>query len=125
MNPIVILGLLLALSFAGNLWLFHDRDKSIMAVATAKQLNTDTKTAAATCTASIDGLAKDSKIRHKALADAIGLTGVRVAELQGQANQALQAKPDDPKNLCASLERYLKARIVEERAGSTDKGGKP
>lgn len=122
MSPTVIvigvLMLLLALSGAGNAWLFHERDKALEAKATAVQLNADTAKAAETCGASVDKLATDSKVRHKNLEQAIGLTDIRVAELQGRANQVLQTKPDNPADLCGSLERFLRARIVEDRAGA-------
>jgi len=120
-----ILGVLLAISVAGNAWQYHEHDKLIEAKATALQLNEDTKGAAQACTASVKTLADDSRRRQGDLATKVGEISGAVGAMQKKANQALQAKPDNPADLCGSLERYWKARIVEERAGAAPGGAKP
>lgn len=115
MSPIAILGLLLALSVAGNAWLFHARDKALAAEVTAEQLNADTAVAAKTCSDSVDNLAKDGKARSARLEKMLGAESARIVSLQRQALDAQRAKPDDPKDLCGSLERYLRAQIKAER----------
>jgi len=120
MNPLQIaigvLALLLALSTAGNAWLFHSRDKALAAEATAQQLNADTAVAAKTCSDSVDALAKDGKARSARLGKLLGAESARIVSLQHQALDAQRAKPDNPQDLCGSLERYLRAQIKAERA---------
>lgn len=124
MNPVMLLGILLALSVAGNAWQYHEHDKAVAAVATATQLNADTAAAAQTCTNSVDTLAKDSRFRQGRIRADVAALAPQISALQTQGNQALQAKPDNPTDLCGSLERFWRARIIEERSGTAGKGAK-
>jgi hypothetical protein len=112
--PILVLGVLLAASISGNAWLLHSRDGALQAEATAKQLNADTAQAAKACSDSVDHLAEDGKARSARLEKMIGAQSGRIQTLQRQALDAQRAKPDDPKDLCGSLERYLRAQIRAE-----------
>lgn len=114
-GPMQILAILLALSVAGNAWLFHSRDKALAAEATAEQLNADTAKAAQACTDGVNNLAKDGKARAARLEKMLGAEAGRIRTLQQQALDAQRAKPDDPQDLCGSLERYLRSQIKAER----------
>lgn len=115
MTPIAVLAALLAVSVLANGWLFHQRDKAIAADARAEQLNKDTVAAAGACTASVDKLAKDGRARSQRLDKALEGIAPAVRAEQEAADKAQRARPDDPKNLCASLERYLQGQIKAER----------
>ena len=119
MNYLVaILGVLLALSTAGNAWQYHEHDKIITAEATAQQLNRDTANAAKTCSASVDNLAAAGTAREKRLIGAMANIAPTVAAGQKEALNALAAKPDNPNDLCGSLQRFLSAGIKAEKGGA-------
>lgn len=105
----------LVVSLVGNAWLFHERDKSIERDARAEQLNTDTVAQAGACTASVEKLAKDGQLRSRRLDDALAGIAPTVRAEQIAALEAARARPDDPQNLCGSLERYLRGVISAER----------
>ncbi len=110
-----VLGLLLALSVAGNAWLFNSRDTALEGKAKAETAMAGYKSAAATCSASVDKLAKDGKDRQAELLKALATAAGWIKRLQQEAIAASRAKPDNPADLCGSLERYLKAQIKAER----------
>lgn len=113
-----ILALLLAISVAGNAWQFHAHDKDVAAVATAEQLNTDTKAAAQACSASVDALAADAKARSARIEKQLAGWSGRILELQGASMEALSARPANPADLCASITQYLQGQVRKERAGA-------
>lgn len=115
MSPTMVLGILLGLSVAGNAWQYHQHTKDAVAFGTTKQLAEDTKAAAGACSTSVDNLAKAGRTRQDAILAALAGVAPKVAELQKEALVAAQAKPDDPKDLCGSLQRYLKAQVRAER----------
>lgn len=116
MQVVIGLAISLAVSLAGNAWLFHERDKAIEARAAVGQLQADTKAAAGACTKSVDDLAKASRAQAKGLQAAIEGASGQVAWLQTEALKAGQVKPDNPQDLCGSLERYLKGELTRRRA---------
>lgn len=120
MNPfVIVLGVLLAVSAAANAWLLRERDGALEQVATAKQLNADTAAAAQACSASVDALASDTRARSKRLDAMLSHFSGRMLTLQTEANDALRARPSDPKDLCKSIGDYWRAEIRKERAGAT------
>jgi len=113
----LVLGILLAISVAGNAWQFHHGEKLVAKAAGTEQLANDTKAAAEACTKGVDDLARAGRIRGKALLDALEKAKPQVASLEAAAALAARAKPDDAQDLCGSLERYLKNQIKAERGG--------
>lgn len=120
MYGIVILGILLALSVAGNAWQFHHGEKILEAKAATEQLAKDTTAAAQACTKGVEDLEKAGRVRGAALLAAMKAAQPQVASLEAAATVAARAKPDNAQDLCGSLERYLSAQIKAERA---KKGG--
>lgn len=115
MSPTLILGILLAISVALNGWQYHQALEAATKYGTTKQLADDTKAAAGACTKGVEDLAKAGRGRQNDLLAALKAVAPQVAAEQTAALQALQAKPDDAKDLCGSLERYLKGQIKAER----------
>ena len=121
---LAVLGVLLALSTAGNAYFWHERDQLMTVKATTEQLQADTAKAAGACTASVQDLAKKGEERDKRLAAAISGVAPRVAALQQSSFDALAAIPDDPKDLCGSLARYFSVEIGKE-AATRGQGAQP
>jgi len=115
---LIVLGVLLAISTAGNAYFWHERDGLIQREATVQQLQRDTREAANTCTRSVEDLGKKGAERDQRLAAALSRVAPAVAADQRAALAALAAKPDDPKDLCGSLERYLRRQLEAERGGT-------
>lgn len=109
------LGLLLLVSMAGNAFLWHERDKILEAKATATQLAADTAASAKVCTDSVDKLAASGDRRHRDLQAALKGVAPTVAAMQADVLAAARAKPDDPKDLCGSMRRYLQNAVKAER----------
>lgn len=114
MNPSAILSILLALSVAGNAWQFHIHDKLVATAATAEQISRDTKAAADACSASVDNLATEGRKQREDTLAAIKAQQPAIESLRSAANLALLAKPINPKDLCSSLDTYLRAEIRKE-----------
>lgn len=114
-----LIGLLLALSVAGNLWLFHSRDKALASAAQHKTAYEGALGAANLCSASVRSLSDESKVRHAETMRRLAAQSGQVRSLEQASIEALQARPADPANLCASLEAFLKTEIQKQ------KGGKP
>ena len=112
---IAILGVLLALSSAGNAYQYRENGQLQAKAGAVEQMAKDSKEAAQACTTGVENLAKAGRTRGKALLDAMKAAEPKVASLEAAASVAARAKPDDPQNLCASLERYWKAQIKAER----------
>ena len=112
---LAILGVLLALSTAGNAWQFHRHEATLEAKAATEQLARDTTAAAQACTKGVTDLEKAGRARQGALLDALVKAQPKVAALEAAASVAARAKPDTPSDLCGSLERYWRAQIKAER----------
>lgn len=121
MTGYIILGILLALSAAGNAWQYNQHTEDAVRFGTTKQLSDDTKAAASACSAGVERIEKAGRTRGLALAKAMNDLAPKVQTLEAAATLAARAKPDDPKDLCGSLDRYLEERIKAERAAA--KGG--
>ena len=115
MNPTLILGIVLAISLAGNAFLFHSRDNAIEEKASAQTAMAGYKGASEACSKSVDTLADKGKERHVAMLAALTAEADRIKGLQHDALETMRAKPSDPKDLCASLERYWREQIKRER----------
>lgn len=113
---VAILAILLALSAAGNAYQYNEHTKDAVKFGTTSQLAADTKAAAGACTNSVRDLAKAGQTRQGELLKALAGVAPKVTALEAAATVAARVKPDDPKDLCASLERYLKGEIKKERA---------
>ncbi len=118
MNPMIILGIALALSLGGNAFLWHSRDNAIEAKATMQSAYTHANAAAQACSTSVDELAKKGQDQHDATLAAIKAAGGRIGALEAAALAAGRAKPDDPKDLCGSLQRYLASQIKGEKGSA-------
>lgn len=116
MTPLGIAGIALTVSVAANLGLGHlylaKRDE----LATQKAVTDQFAASAKSCSAGVDGLKKESDERHKAVLAALLKNAAAVSDLQSRSNDALAAKPDDPSDLCGSLDRYLRGELEKERA---------
>lgn len=110
-----MLGVLLLASIAGNAWQYHEHDQYVRLEAQARQYATDTKGAAEACTASVEQLRKDGLARQAKLVDLLKGIAPEVAENQMAALSAMNEKPDNPQDLCGSLERYLRTEIKGEK----------
>lgn len=110
------LGAMLSASVLLNAWQYHQHDQSVRLEAQARQFADDTKASAGACSASVDRLAKDGRDRQAELLRLLRGIAPAVAENQKAALAALNAKPDNPQDLCASLQRYLQVEIQLERA---------
>lgn len=111
------LAVMLAISAAGNAYLWSERDGLIRRDATVTQIAADTKASAASCSSSVDKLAKSGQDRDKRLEAALRGVAPQVRADLEASQRALQARPDDPKDLCGSLERYLRRSIKDEKKG--------
>lgn len=109
------LGVLLLASLAGNAWQYHQHDEYVRAEAQARQFADDTKAAAGACTASVEQLRKDGLARQAQLVQLLKSVAPAVAASQKEALTALNAKPDNPQDLCGSLERYLRTEVKAEK----------
>lgn len=115
LNFASILGLLLAISTAGNLWLFHSRDKALASAAQHEIAYDGAIGAANLCSASVNDLATTSKKRHEETLRRLSAQSGQVRGLEQAAIEALQARPSDPGDLCGSLAAYLRTEIQKER----------
>lgn len=109
------LGVLLGASALLNAWQYHQHDQSVRLEAQARQYADDTKVSASACSASVVLLAKDGRDRQAELVKILRGIAPAVAANQKAAIEALNAKPDNPQDLCASLGRYLQGEITRER----------
>lgn len=117
MSPMMIMGIVLAISLAGNGFLFWSRDNAIEEKAAAVTSATAWEASSTTCTNSVDQLAKDGDKRHKALLGAITSETQRIKGLQHEAIAAQRARPDNPQDLCGSLLRYWQDQVKREKGG--------
>ncbi len=116
MNLTTVLGLLLAISVAGNLWQYHEHDVVVTRAATAEQLGRDTRAAADACTASVNNLAEQGRAQRKETLAALAALAPQIEATKRSAQLALLARPDNPADLCGSLADYLRREIRKERA---------
>ena len=113
---LIVLVLALLASMAGNAYFWHERDGLLKEGARLEQMKADITSAATQCTASVDALAKDGKDRDRRIAAAMGKIAPQVIADQRASLDALKARPDDPKDLCGSLDRYRKKATEADRA---------
>lgn len=113
-----VLGILLACSVALNAWQENRHTEASVRFGTTSQLAADAKAAAGTCSASVDKLAQAGRAREKRLIGALERIAPEVKADQLAALQALKDRPDNPQDLCGSLERYLRGKIKAEKKGS-------
>lgn len=114
-TPTMILGIALAISLAGNAWLFSSRDAALEAKATAETAYEGAMGAANLCSASVKGLADESKSRHQEIMKRLAAQSGQVRSLEQASIEALQARPLTPDDLCASLDAFLRTEIVKSR----------
>lgn len=114
-NPTLLLAIALALSLAGNAWLFNSRDVAIAKEASTEQARKDTAAAAQACSDGVDRLITDGVTRHADLIKRMQAQAGHVAALEGASIAALNARPADPADLCKSLALYLRGEIRNER----------
>ena len=113
-----ILVLLLALSTAGNLWLFHSRDKALESAAQYSAAYDGAIGAANLCSASVQGLADESRRRHDETMKRLAAQSGQVKAYEQAAIGALSARPADPSDLCASVAAYLRQEVRRERGAT-------
>lgn len=119
MNPAIIgvavLSALLVASAALNAWQYRHNEalnqEKAQAVAAAEQAQATGKA----CSDSVDNLAKDGKRRTQAVLAALQAESQRIKGLQHDALKVLQTQPANPKDLCASVELFLRDAIKAER----------
>ncbi len=114
-TPTLILAALLALSVAGNAWLFHSRDLAIERAAQHETAYNGARAAANTCSASVRTLSDESKVRHAEITRRLAAQSGQVRTLEQAAIEALQARPSDPGDLCGSLAAYLRTEIQKQK----------
>ena len=115
MYAIGILALLLALSAAGNVFLWKHGEALKQEMGAVQQLATDAKAAGEACSKGVEDMAKAAGTRQKRLETALAAVAPEVRRAQSDALAALSAKPDNAADLCGSLERYLRSQIKAER----------
>lgn len=110
----IILGILLALSAAGNAYQYREHTIDSVKFGTTKQLADDIGVAAKACSDGVADLADDQKKRFAGYQAQLTAETGRIKGLQHDAINAIAARPDNPADLCGSLERYLRARKAQE-----------
>lgn len=108
---LIVVGVLFGLSTAGNAWQFHLLGEAKVEIGTTRQLAEDSKAAATACTVGVDNLEKAGRRRQADLLGAMTRIAPQVAEGQKKALETLNAKPDNPNDLCGSLERYWRQQL--------------
>ena len=116
-GPTAILALLLALSAAGNVFLWKHGEALKQEMGAVQQLAADAKAAGEACSKGVEDMAKAAGSRQKRLEAQMAAVAPEVRRAQADSLAALQAKPSDPANLCASLEKYLREQVKAERGG--------
>ncbi len=112
-SPAMILGALLALSVAGNVWLFNSRDAALEKKGAMEAAYVAAAAAAGACSASVEQLAADGARRHEDILRRLAAQSGQVTQLKKASIEALNARPSDPADLCASLEAWLRTEIVK------------
>src|SRR5688572_33000393 len=109
-----IFGTVLAVSLAGNAFMFHLYTGTLEEKGQAESAVAQWQATANTCTDSVDKLARDGEKRQKELLNRITTESSRIKGLQHDALTALSAKPENPQDLCGSLVKYLQGDIRNE-----------
>lgn len=112
---LIVLLVALGISVALNLWQYHQHDTLVEKAATATQLSVNALDAGKQCNDSVETLARDSKAQGAQIALRLDKLAPLLSSYQKDAIKALSARPDNPQDLCGSLERFLKAKINAER----------
>lgn len=120
MNPglllVIGLGVAFSLSLAGNAYQYHEHGKDLVRIGTTEQLARDTRGAADACTVGVESLERAARRRQADLLGAMTRIAPAVAADQKAALAALNAPPDNPADLCGSLERYWREEIAKGKA---------
>lgn len=116
MNISAVLGVVLAISLAGNAGLGFLLQSAWKDAARFESEKNIAIGGAKACTDSIDNLASEGKKRQQAILRAIAASAGKVDQLRAESQTALAAKPDDPNDLCGSAMRYLQREIQRERS---------
>lgn len=120
MNPLAILGVLLAVSLSGNAWLLHVNSGLHAENGAITQAQADTKQVAQACGASVNALATAAEQRHAATQEALQKIAPKLKALNSSVVQTLNAKPADPADLCKSALSLAKAAILAGKTGVPD-----
>lgn len=114
MNLIVVLASALAVALLGDLWLFHSRDVALERASAQEQAVRNVQASAEACSSSVEALAKKTDDLGDRIDKRLELQGGQIRDLEHQATKALQARPDNPADLCGSLMRYWRGEISRE-----------
>lgn len=115
MNPLLMVVIALAVSLAANLGLTHLWLGARDDVARSEQAYKQVDAVAQACTTGVTALKTEADSRQAAVLAALEQVRGATTRLQLSASKVLAAKPDDPNDLCGSLQRFLQAQIIKER----------
>ena len=115
LSPLAILGILLALSIAGNAALFKLRDAAIQDAATAQSAYQQAVASALQCSEGVKKLALATADREKRAKDAVRAAQGARAKADARALQTLQTPPSVPEDACKSAEVLNSAKLLERR----------
>lgn len=119
-TPVVWVSGFLALSLAANAALVASnlelREKHAEAKGTWEQAAKQSTQAIASCNAGVARIESATARAQAAAASAAAENRAAIQAFQRKATAALSAKPDNPADLCGSLNRWLGQQIMQERA---------
>lgn len=107
MNPILITGVALAVSLAGNLWLFNSRDNVLKANATLENQVRYSDALSKQCNDSVEVLEKEAAASKKANAKAVEAARRTSQGKQAAGQQTLSTGRSVPTDECASIDRLV------------------
>lgn len=113
LNPMVILGLLLALSVAGNGVLYKLHTGDLQRIGSLKQANKDARADAKACSDAVKKVRLETEKRDRVVAEALKGAEARALAANQQANKTLQEAPIGGDLCAAALE--LNRRKLKER----------
>ena len=107
MNALIGLAIALAVSMAGNLWLFNSRDNVIAAKAEADRDLRNSRALEKQCSDSVEVLEKEAQARKKANAEALKAARTAAQGKVALGQQTLSTARSVPADECASTEALL------------------
>ena len=113
LRPTVALGILLALSIAGNVIFYKLHSRDLTKIGQLQQAALDAKSAAKACSEGVERLRKEALARDKRAAEALKAAETRAREADARADATLQERPNQP-DACAAA-RELNQRKLKER----------
>ena len=113
LRPTVILGILLALSLAGNVGLYKLHSWDLQKIGGLQQAAKDAVADAKACSEGVEKLRKEAAARDKRAAEALKGAETRAREADARADATLQERPSQP-DPCAAA-RELNQRKLKER----------